>query len=481
MLKAFFKDSTIYMIPTILMYGTNFFLLPLYTRILSPADYGALDMLRVLESCVLLVVALEIVQGHGRYYMDEKNPAEKIKYASTAFIFTILCFSLFFIICNFFSLPLSRSLFGGEGFKDVFELGVAYITASGFLLFVSTQLRYELRSKEYAIVSIVTFLTTAMCSLLFAVLLDFKLRGMVGAIIIGNIVGLTTGLLILRNSFSLSFDIRKLKEMLVFSVPLVPSGVAVFLSGYVDRLMINEFLSLEEVGLYGMGFRIAAIVSLLMIGFNRALSPLIITHYREKETPNEIATIFRFFVCLSLIFFLGLTLFSKEILWLLTTPSYYEASKVVIFLVPAILFSQMYMFAPGTGIAKKTFYIMWINVVAAIMNIGLNWLLIPKLGFQGAALATFCSHISVFAIKMSVSQRYYFIPFNWKPIIFSMILVAFLSIPSQYLLLGELSHFMLKCALMLLLLFVCYWTKLISKQEILVAVNKGKSLFLYKN
>ena len=77
MVKDFFKDSTIYVLPTIIMYGTNFFLLPLYTRVLNPSDYGILDMIRIFESLALLTVALEINQGLGRYYMDESNPQKK--------------------------------------------------------------------------------------------------------------------------------------------------------------------------------------------------------------------------------------------------------------------------------------------------------------------------------------------------------------------------------------------------------------------
>ena len=90
MIKSFFKDSAIYMVPTILMYGTNFFLLPLYTRVLSVANYGALDMLKVFESLALLVVAFGVSQGLARYFIDEESHEKRIAYASTALWFTVL-------------------------------------------------------------------------------------------------------------------------------------------------------------------------------------------------------------------------------------------------------------------------------------------------------------------------------------------------------------------------------------------------------
>ena len=481
MLKAFFKDSSIYTVPLVLTYGINFFLLPLYTRILSPADYGILDLLKLFEALVFLTVAFEVVQGHGRYYMDEKNPANKVSYASTALIFTIFCFSCFLILSQSFAYVTSKILFGVEGLEDVFRLGSLYISVGGVLLFVNTQFRYELRAKHYAFVSFATFASTAFFSVFFAYFLEFKLRGMVVALLIGNASGLLLGFWLLKSSFRLTFDFRKLKEMLVFSIPLVPAAAAVFVSGYVDRLMINHFFSLQEVGLYGMGFRIAAIVSLLLVGFSRALTPLIITHYREKETPKSIETIFRFFVLFGLFFFVGLTSFSKEILWLLTTPSYYDASKIVIYLVPAILFSQMYMFAPGTGIAKKTIYLMWITFAISIINPIFNWFLIPHFGIKGAAMATLFAHILGFITHVVVSQRYYRIPYNWISLITAMSLAVPLAVIGQSLRLGEVDHLIFKFILLGLLAVICYWTKLISKQEILFGLEQVKFLFRKKS
>jgi O-antigen/teichoic acid export membrane protein len=427
-IKSFFKDSSIYLIPTVVMYGVNFFLLPIYTRILTPADYGVIDLLRVYESIALLFVALEIGQGLGRHFMDESDPGLRKSYFSTAFIFTVICFSLFFGISMIFSQELSKLIIGIESSVTNFKLGVTFISLNGILLISNTQFRYELRSKEYVIVSLVTFLSISSFSIIFAYLLQWRLSGMLLAIVLGNLSGLLTAVWLLRESISLDFNLRLLKKMLIFSAPLVPSGMAIFVSGYIDRIMIKNFLSLNEVGLYGMGFRVSAIVSLLLVGFNRALSPLIISNYRKSETPADIAKIFRWFVGLGLLFFMGLSLFAGEILYLFTTPQYYDAKNIVIFLVPAILFSQMYMFTPGAGITKKTHYTMWISFFSAILNTTLNYFMIPKLGYSGAALATLLSHGIIFIIKVNVSQLLYRIPYEWRKILLAVAGVTVLTI-----------------------------------------------------
>ena len=91
------------MVPTILAQGVNLFLVPLYTRVLSPSDYGAIDMLKVFSSLALLVVALEISQAFGRFYVDEKTVKGKKIISSTSLFFTIFTFLCFIVICQLFA------------------------------------------------------------------------------------------------------------------------------------------------------------------------------------------------------------------------------------------------------------------------------------------------------------------------------------------------------------------------------------------
>jgi len=245
--------------------------------------------------------------------------------------------------------------------------------------------------------------------------------------ITGGLAGSIYGLWFLRDTFQFRFHIVQLKEMLAFSAPLVPSGIAVFVSLYIDRLMINHYMSLDSVGLYGIGFRLASIVGLVMVGFQGALTPLVYAHYREKQTPNQLAKIFRVFLSFALLVFLGLSLFSREMLWLMTTPPYYSAAHVVIYLVPATLLSSMYIFAPGITIAKKTHIFLWINLGGAVLNTFFNWLLIPGFGITGAALGKLFGYACVFTAYMSFSQRFYHIPHDWKMLGLGVTGVAFLA------------------------------------------------------
>jgi len=427
MLKAFLRDSAIYAIPSFLSRGLSIFLVPLYTRVLKPSDYGGLDMLLVFGNLVSLTVAFEVSQGVARYYSDEKNPDKKILYASTAFWFTLFCYTLFLVLSLIFTPNLAKLVMGVDGLEKIFKLGMFHLWLNGLYLLIHNQFRWELRSRNYAIASILVTLVTTSIAVTLAYGLKLGLTGILVGMIAGGLVGCMYGLWYLRDTFQFRFHMAHLKEMLAFSAPLVPSGIAVFVSLYIDRLMINHYMSLDSVGLYGIGFRLAGVVGLVMVGFQGALTPLVYAHYREEQTPNQLAKIFRIFLTFALLFFLGLSLFSREILWLMTTPPYYAAAHVVIYLVPATLLSSMYIFAPGIAIAKKTCLCLWINLGGAVLNTLFNWLLIPGFGIIGAALGKLLGYSCVFTAYMCFSQRFYHVPHDWKMLGISVTGVAVLA------------------------------------------------------
>lgn len=110
---------------------------------------------------------------------------------------------------------------------------------------------------------------------------------------------------------------------------------------------------------------------------------------------------------------IGLSVYAREILAILTTEKYAPAWAVVPLLVPASIFSSLYIFAPGLAIAKRTSTIAFINIAGATINTVLNLLFIPIWGIEGAALATLTSTIIVFGLYMVFSQRSYFVPHAW--------------------------------------------------------------------
>lgn len=424
MLKAFLKDSATYAIPAFISRGLALFLVPLYTRVLSPADYGSLDLLTVFSGIVNLTISLEVSQGVARFYAAEQDSNRKVLYASSSFWFTLTCYTVFAVLmlCNTHALAVL--IIGQPGLETAFQIGVIYIWVNGLFYLVQNQFRWELRSKNYAVISLSMSFVSAGVSVWLAYGLRWGLEGLLLGMTSGSLVGTGLGLWWLRHSFRFRFDGAYLRAMLAFSTPLVFSGVAVWISLYIDRIMINHYLSIDDVGLYGIGYRLASIAGLVMVGFQGALTPLVYTHYRDPDTPRQLARIFRLFLILALFIFLSLSLFSLEILRLLTAEPFYGGAVVVVYLVPAMLLANMYIFAPGIAIAQKTHYFIWINIAGALLNVALNIFLIPMLGIVGGGLATMLGYLAVFTMYMTISQRLYHVPHHWQPIVLSVLAAA---------------------------------------------------------
>lgn len=137
MIKTFFKNSFIYTIGTILTRGIGVILIPIYTRYLSPTEYGIIDLFMILTSIISLTIALEIHQAVVRFYQDTTDENEKMQYVSSAFIFSIFVYSLYFVISYIFSDTFTLLILDDIQYENIFLLASGAIATGGLFYFTS--------------------------------------------------------------------------------------------------------------------------------------------------------------------------------------------------------------------------------------------------------------------------------------------------------------------------------------------------------
>jgi O-antigen/teichoic acid export membrane protein len=388
-----------------------------YTRVLAPADYGIIDILNVLTTLLNFIIALEISQGVAIYYSEAKTDSERVAYASAALWFTVITNSLFLIVALALSKPLSLLVLGADNLQSVFQAAALYMYGNGIFYLLQNQLRWQLKPKLYAVSGIVFSLVSAATTTILLFYFNSGVIGVFYGLFAGEILAITVACYFLRASYKLIFDLQKCLQMLAFSTPLVVSSISIWVFLSIDRIAINKLMTLTDVGLYGVGYRLASIVSLFLTGFYGALTPIIFNNYEKPNTPKELAKIFRYFLALILPLLVALSVFSPEIIIVSANADYYPASQVIPLLAPAIVLSNMFIFAPGLELAKKTAQIATINLIAALINTILNFILIPYIGIAGAALATLVTTLVTFSSYMIASQKLYYIPHEWRRII----------------------------------------------------------------
>ncbi|WP_419773868.1 oligosaccharide flippase family protein [Halarcobacter sp.] len=397
-------------------------LIPIYTRYLSPIEYGIIDLFIIVGAIINIAISLEITQAIGRFYHDTKDEDEKMSYTSTAFLYTLVVYILYFIFSYILAEPFTIFLLDDIKYQNIFILASLAITTNGVFYFVQNQLKWQIQPKDSIICAIVNAFVTALIAIYLLVNTNFKVESVFIGQVFGNLISSLLSIYYAKSSYLIVFNFSKFKEMIKFTYPLTLTSIGVFTSMYIDRIAIKDLLGLEELGIYGIAARFASVTAILMLGFQSSLIPLVYKHYKEKETPKNISKIFTVFSFFALLLVCSSIVFSKEVLFLFTTESFYSASSLISFMVMSALLSNMYIFAPGIGIAKKTKITLFITVLGAVLNTILNYALIPLFNVNGATYATLISSTIVFFLYVTFSNRYYKITYRWKILFFCLLI-----------------------------------------------------------
>jgi len=417
MVRRFFRDSAVYVLPAALSSGVSFFLFPLYAHRFTPQQYGDLDLLLLTGTLIGFTVALEVYQAVGRYVTGESDERLRTGYASTGLFITVAMYSLFTMVFELLATPITHVLLGSHTSPGLLRVATAWMCVQGLLNFTQSQLRWQMRPRAFATASAVNGFGTAGSAALFVFGLHLEVRGALLGQLTGSSLALLYVAVATRKTFAFQFSLDKCRLLLLYSIPLVPSGVGVFLNLYADRLVIKHLRSVADVGIYGVAYRVATIVLLLLVGFQGAATPLILAGKDDPATPGDIARIMRVFWAMALSSFVALSLLATPMLRILAAGPYQSASNVVPFLVIASLFSGMYFFAPGLAIAKKTVTMAKLTAFSGVANLLLAIVLVPPLGIVGAGIATAATSLLWFVLLMRQSQRYYRVPHRWPPLV----------------------------------------------------------------
>lgn len=435
MIKQFIKDIGVYGFSGILVRMISFFLIPFYVRVLTTEDYGIIDLVTLVSAFSGVLLSLEIYQAIARFF-PESEEKQKKTYASTGLFFYLFTYILFSATVIFFATPISNLVFNVTGKETILKLAVISILITSVFNYFQNLLRYSLKSVKYSISNILYSLTTILFSIFFVII---KKKGLEG-VYLGQIVGGCAGL-VLPGFFNLKFisfsiDYHVLKKMLKFSLPLVSSSLTIYALTYIDRIFIQRFLSLSELGIYGVSYRIASIPVVLMGIVNSSFVPLVYNKYKDLQIKTDLEKIYR------IVFFIGFTvittisIFSYELLEIITTPDYISAYKIMPFLLLSGFIMQFANMFLGLSITEKTKYIASIYLTGLMVSIITNILLIPQIGIMGAAITSSLVAVIILVIQVYLSQKYYYIEIKFKPYIATAILSAImisiiLIIPAQ--------------------------------------------------
>ncbi len=389
--------------------------MPIYTRIFSPNEYGVIDLIATFISFLTLFLYMGLDSATARYYVDSENDRDRQLTASTGLIYlTGLAFAVAMISFLLLS-QLSQLILKSPGYEQILILAIVTVPFTLISGYCQLLFRWRFESTRFAVTAVTSLFFQAGLSIYLVVFVRVGIIGIYIAGLANAVIFSAINLWLTRSSFAFTFSISRLKGLLGFGLPLIPFSLGYYTMTYSNRYFLINFSGLREVGLYGIGYRMASLIGLLVVGFQYAWGPFVYSSYKDEDAKQMFAEIFSYVSTILCFAMVVLSLFSKEILMIFTTRAYVEAYKVVPFLAAGIVaYTLGGYFTIGIGIAKKNIHRAWGGTVAALINLGLNYVLIPPLGVIGAAIATTISFLTLGVILMRISQRYYRVEYRFK-------------------------------------------------------------------
>ncbi len=419
-------DSVVYGGASLVVRGLQIFLIPIYSRALGSDDYGVIEIVAIAGALVNLTVALEISQGMARYIADAQDEPARRAFASTAIGFAVLAYAVFALAVAAFADGLAPWLFDGKAPPKTFALAAAAIAVNGVFVIVQDLLRWQLRPGSYLVASLAYALGSAGVGIWLVAVQGIGVAGVFWGQLAGALLGMVVSFTRASGLLERIFDWQRLRTMLLFSLPLVLSGAAVFGNLFIDRIVVRELLGLEALGVYGVTARFASVISILAVGMQAALSPLVYRHWREAGTGDSLGRICRFY-CAAMVPLVGfISLFASEIMATLTGPAFYAGSTVLPLLSLAAMFSTLYVFAPGLFLGERTGGVAALNVTGAVANLTLSLALISWLGLTGAALATTIAACVVFLGYVFLGKKWFEVGYRVSNVAASLAIVILL-------------------------------------------------------
>lgn len=381
-------------------------MLPFYTEWLSVADYGATDLISVYVTFLLSIVTCCLSEAIFIFPKDQELEKQK-KYFSSGLIFVAICFIIVGLL-----FALTRQVFLTYQISNTFTDYTWFIWGMIVATFLQAYIQQFSRSidkvRVYAVSGIILTALTALFS--FVLMPRFGLYGYLYAQILSLLFSALYTFLAIKGYRYFSTDIKSIsfcREMLKYSIPLIPNGIMWWLVGALNRPIMEDKLGLDAVGIFAVANKFPSIIIMLFTVFIYSWQISVIEEFKKegyKEFYNKILRIL----------FLGLTLvsclmaiFSKLIISVMADEKFYEAWKYVPILCIAVLFSSLSGFV-GTNFSatRESKYYFYSSIWGALASILFNFLLIPNYGLWGVALAVVLSYMVMAISRIMYSWKY---------------------------------------------------------------------------
>lgn len=429
--KKLASNTIIFAIGTFSSKILSFLLMPFVTRMMGTGDYGAADLVQQTVNVLIPIVTLAVNSAALRFALD------KAANKSDVFTVGVRTTLIGFVIFLFFANPISFITINDFRLGDYILLIIAFVLVSSFRQLCQQFVRGSGYVKLFAVDGIIATATTLLFTILFLGPFKWGVTGYIVAIIASDacsIIFFTITAKLYKYVEPRCLDKSIGRQMLKYCAPLVPTVILWWIINVSNRYMITYFIDSSANGLYTAASKIPNFVILFSQIFIDAWQLSAVDEYDSKDRASFFTKVFRVYSGGVFAVASALILFCQIITKILVAQSYYESWKYVPILIIATTYSCIVNFLASVYMAEKKSLMSLLTASSgAVTNVVLGLLLVPKLGANGAAVATVCAFLMVFITRGTNTRRYVKISYKLPLMIFETVILITQSVLMLYL------------------------------------------------
>ena len=476
-LKELTKDTAIYGISTMIGRFLNFILVPLYTNIFSPANYGIIQLIYAYMAILNIVFIYGLDSAYLKFasFKDVRDDKDNFSTPYVSILMTSLLF-VFLIIMNISAIGNSLGIPSEYQYLIYFGAAILFLDANVVIPFL--KLRLERNAKIFSLYRIINILVNILLNVYLIIILKWGIE----AILLSNLIASAVSLLLLLptiiKNFRFKFHSVLFKRMLKFGLPFLPAGFAVMLVQVIDVPILEKLTDLQTVGIYKANYKLGIFMMLYVNMFQFAWQPFFLQNAKEPNAKEMFSKVLTYFTLAGSVMLVVVSLFISDIAQIriagfsIIGSEYWSGLHIVPIVLLAYLINGMYsVFSAGIYIEEKSIYVPFITGAGAVVNIIVNFLLIPVLSLTGAALATFASYLVMALGYYFVTQKFYQIKYELKRI--GHILFAVLITGTLFYYLHSSGNLLFVYKILILIIFSLYiYFVAVNRNEINLIKNK---------
>lgn len=418
-IKSFFKGSSILLISNICLKAISFFLLPLYTKYLTPEMLGVSDTITTLTGFLLPLLTLGLDSAFSAFYFDDKDEKGSKKVFSTI-TFTLFLLGFVPLLGTIFSEQISIILFNDNSYQLIISIALASVSFNLWYLPYSLEIRLENKMGIFGLINISSSLLMIVLNIVFVSILQIGEMALILSTFFVHLIQMGMYCLgaykIPRSRY---FDRRLLLRMFRFALPMVPMVVMNWVLTLSDRYILIKFWGDTEVGLYGIATRFVSVVNVFISAVMTAYTTFAFANTENDDAKEQYHFLFNLISLILLAGAFTVSLFDKEIVALMTTDIRYEKAYLAVrdLMFAQVLYGMSTIIGYGIFFRKKSQYALVATSVAAILNLVLNICLIPMFSICAAAFTTLIGYIVQLVIIYYFSNQVYPCYYGFKKMV----------------------------------------------------------------